>query len=1029
MSNPVLERDENLHFPHLTLLKASAGSGKTHALTQRFVQFILSEKIPRNHLRNILAITFSNNAAKEMKQRILSWLKKTCLRDPETLRQLSEILTFDEDRLVSRAETVIDEILLNFSDFQVKTIDSFMASIYKASAIDLGYPPDFDILMTPEATMAYAFNRFLRGVRSGSPAAYFLEEVLDLVLKGKGAEDAYLWDPSKGLLDEMKELYQKLSGMVRQAKTPGEGDKGDLLIKQISTAAEKLNQLIDSSGLERRGSSTFETVLEATRIGAYPDLIGIGLKNPPVLKPGDAETHSRYQQILERWSDLGDRIREYTQAYAFRYYLPYLKAHHAFKDVLERTKKEEGIIFIGDINKKLSDYLDCDIVPDIYFRIGETIYHYLIDEFQDTSPIQWINLYPLIENSLAQGGSFFAVGDTKQAIYGFRDADYRIMRELESRNPFSSARHEVKELGVNYRSLERIVQFNKDFFQGVVASRKEYREAAGRSGLADYIQGVGEKRRDPGYAEVILCERNDEEPAEKVELQRLIGELKTRGYHYSDMAVLTHRNEDVVDFTAWLNEMDVPFISYSSLDIRTRKLTEEVFFLLTFLDSPPDNLSFAGFLLGEILRRALERKGRSAELKGLHEFLFRHRRKAPLYKLFQEAFPALWEESFDGLFRSTGYLPLYDLVSEIYRVFDVFETFADEEATLIKILEVIKNFEREGMNNPADFLRLASDETSGGTEWNIDVPAGIDAVKVMTIHKAKGLGFPVVILVLYGEQSRGFKYILDEREEEVSLLKINRAIAESSPLLERAYEEERMKEMVNRLNTLYVGFTRPESELYVIGVVGKRKQFPIDLLQEAGRTPREEKKGPSPGSRETDQARLELYHSASPIHLSSFASSEELNLEERKRGEFIHRILSFIEYLEEDTDPRLEEVIRQVIKETNVDYPIDPVKEEILGVLHHREVKPYFVPKPGRTVRREQEFSDREGSLLRMDRVIMDEDRITVMDYKTGGEKKAEEKYFSQLKNYIRILKDLYPGREVAGLVAYVDLKEVVKVE
>jgi ATP-dependent helicase/nuclease subunit A len=122
-------------------------------------------------------------------------------------------------------------------------------------------------------------------------------------------------------------------------------------------------------------------------------------------------------------------------------------------------------------------------------------------------------------------------------------------------------------------------------------------------------------------------------------------------------------------------------------------------------------------------------------------------------------------------------------------------------------------------------------------------------------------------------------------------------------------------------------------------------------------------------------------------------------------------------------------VIRQVIKETNVDYPIDPVKEEILGFLHHREVKPYFVPKPGRTVRREQEFSDREGSLLRMDRVIMDEDRITVMDYKTGGEKKAEEKYFSQLKNYIRILKDLYPGREVAGLVAYVDLKEVVKVE
>ena len=314
--------------------------------------------------------------------------------------------------------------------------------------------------MPPQATMAYAFNRFLRRVRSGSPEAHFLEEVLDLVQKGKGAEDAYLWDPSKGLLDEMKELYQKLSGMVREVKPPGEGEEIDLLSKEISAAAEKLNKLIDSSDLKRRENSTCETILEATRIGAYPDLIGIGLKNPPVLKPREAKTHSRYQQILERWSDLGNRIREYTQAYAFRYYLPYLKAHHAFRDVLERTKKEEGIVFIGDINKKLSDYLDREIIPDVYFRIGETIYHYLIDEFQDTSPIQWINLYPLIENSLAQGGSFFAVGDTKQAIYGFRDADYRIMRDLESSNPFSSARHEVKELGGNYRTSAGIVRYS-----------------------------------------------------------------------------------------------------------------------------------------------------------------------------------------------------------------------------------------------------------------------------------------------------------------------------------------------------------------------------------------------------------------------------------------------------------------------------------------------------------------------------------------------------------------------------------------
>jgi len=1028
MASSILVKDIDLRFPHITLLRASAGSGKTHALTERFVQFILSEKIPRNHLKNILAITFSNNAAKEMKERILSWLKEVYFREPEKLHQLSQILSLDEDRLVERTEALINEILLNYTDFQVKTIDSFMTSIYKASAIDLGYSPDFDILMALDTAMAYAFSRFLRKIRAGTPEARFLEELLELISEGRGAEAPYLWDPSKGLLEEIKELYNELSGIVKQVKTPDEEDESESISQEISKTAEKLNSLIDQSGLKRSEKSTFKTILEVTKIGSCPDLIGIGLKSPPVLKPKDAETNSRHKQILEFWDKLGDLVRRYTQIYAFRYYIPYLKADEAFRDILERTKREEGIVFIDDISKKLSDYLNKEIIPDVYFRIGETVYHYLIDEFQDTSPIQWVNLYPLIENSLAQGGSFFAVGDTKQAIYGFRNADYRIMRTLESMNPFPSAHHEVKELQVNYRSLERIVKFNEEFFQKVVTAHDDYREAAGRSGLTDYFQDVKEEHEGLGYAEVKLCEKSDEEPAEKTELQRLIRELKERGYHYSDIAVLTQKNEDVVNFTTWLNEIDVPFISYSSLDIRTRKLTEEIFFLLTFLDSPPDNLSFSGFLLGEIFRASLERKGKSLELERLHEFLFRNRKRVPLYKLFQEEFPALWEDYFDRLFRSTGYLPLYDLVSEIYRVFEVFETFKEEEATLIKILEVIKNFERQGMNNPGDFLRLAYDEIPGETEWNIDVPEGIDAVKVMTIHKAKGLGFPVVILILYGEQSRGFKYILNEKEDGVYLLKINRDIAKASEFLEKAYEEERMRGMVNRLNTLYVGFTRPESELYVIGVSGKRSQFPIDLLQEAGCAPIE-KKIPEPSSKVVHQVYLQLYHPIQEVDFSSFSTSEELNIEERRRGEFIHRVIYFIEYLDEDLEFRLEEVIRQVKNELNIDYPVDTIKRELLEFLLHEDIRPYFIPKPGRLIRREQDFSDMEGNLLRMDRVIIDEDRVMVIDYKTGSEKKAEERYISQLKNYMRILKDLYPDKRIEGMIAYADLKEVVRID
>jgi ATP-dependent helicase/nuclease subunit A len=1026
MANAGLEKDSSILFPHFTLLKASAGSGKTYSLTERFVQFLLSNKIPQNHLRNILAISFSNNAAKEMKERILSWLKDIYFNDPEKIEKLSEIVSLRKEDLPGRAEATIDEILRNYTEFQVKTIDSFMTSIYKASAINLGYSPDFDIVMAPENIMAYAFNRFLRGVREKTPEAEFLDQLLEIILESKGGESAYLWDPSKDFLEETEELYDKLSGIVKGAKIVDVEKKIESIKKEIRDTTESLNGLIDKSGLTKSKGSSFTKILETVRNRNFPDLVDKGLLNPPVIKPKKEGEITWYEKISEQWDVLGSKIKKYIELYAMAYYSPYLKTYEAFKDILEEVKKREGTIFIHDINKKLSDYLDHEIVPDVYFRIGETIYHYLIDEFQDTSPIQWANLFPLIENSLSQGGSLFAVGDTKQAIYGFRNADYGIMKGLESKNPFSSALHKVNELEINYRSLEGVVDFSKAFFKKVIAHHDKYREPAGRSGLIDYEQRVKEDHKGSGYVEVIRCEKGDDEPAEKEKIQNLIKDLGHRGYSYSDIAILAYRNEDVVNITTWLNEVGIPFISYSSLDIRTRKLTAEIVALLSFLDAPPDDLSFAGFVLGEIFRKALERNERVFELRALHEFLFKNRKKTPLYKAFQEEFPELWEIYFETLFKSTGYLPLYDLVSEIYRLYRVFDHFREEEATLMKILEVIKNFEGEGRNNPGDFLKCAAGEEAGESDWTIDVPAGIPAVKVMTLHKAKGLGFPVAIVLMYEEIPRGFKYILDEETDGVHLLKINQRIMKASPFLQGKYEEERLKDLVNKLNTLYVGFTRAEDELYIVGVQGTRNQFPIDLLKETD-SQIGWKNVPRRRSPETTQERMELYHPPDPIKFP-FAAIEELNLEERVRGEFVHRVLYFVDGLE-NIGPELERIIKQVNDELMTDYSAETMKKDLLEFLNHEEISPYFQTTPGRVIKREQEFSDSRGNLFRMDRVVLREGQVTVIDYKTGTGKETEKEYISQLKNYIRILKEIYPDKDVEGMIAYLDLKEIKKVK
>ena len=1023
MTMSILEKDSDILFPQVTVLKASAGSGKTYSLTERFVQFLLSDKIPQNHLRNILAITFSNNAAKEMKERILSWLKDICFGDPDKIEDLSEILSLKKEHLPSKAGAAIDEILKNYTEFQVKTIDSFMTSIYKASAIDLGYSPDFEIVMAPENIMAYAFNRFLRRVREGTQEAEFLERLLDIILRSKREEAAYLWDPSKDFLEETVELYYKLSGIVKDAKIIDGEKEIESIKKEIRDAAESLNGFIEKSGLQKSGRSSFYDILKMVRNNNFPDLIDKGFISIPVNKPKKADENPWYEKISGQWDLLGHQIKKYIGLHATTYYTPYLKTYEAFKDILEEVKKREGTIFINDINKKLSDYLDHEIVPDVYFRIGEMIYHYLIDEFQDTSPIQWSNLFPLIENSLSQGGSLFAVGDTKQAIYGFRNADYGIMKGLESKNPFSSAHHNVKELEINYRSLEGVVDFSKEFFKKVVANHEKYRDPASRSGLIGYDQRVKEDHKGSGYVEVIKCEKSDDDPPEKRKIQDLIKELAQRGYSYSDVAILAYRNENVVNITTWLNEIEVPFISYSSLDIRTRKLTAEIVALLTFLDSPPDDLSFAGFVMGDIFRKALERNRKRFELKELHEFFFRNRKNAPLYKAFQKEFPELWEVYFEELFKSTGYLPLYDLVCEIYRIYRAFDHFRGEEATLIKILEVIKNFEGEGRNNPGDFLKYASDEEAGESDWTIDVPAGINAVKVMTIHKAKGLGFPVAIVLMYEETIRWSRYILDEETDGVNLLRINKKISEASDFLQEKYEEERLKDLVNKLNTLYVGFTRAEDELYVIGVQGKRNQFPIDLLQTAD-SPIGSKKAPRPRPPGPTQEDLKLYYHPDPIKLH-FAAEEELNLEERLRGEFIHRVLYFIDALNENTESELERIIKRVNDELKADYPVGEMKKNLMQFMELEEIRPYFIDKPGRTIKREQDFSDPGGSLFRMDRVVMDKDQIVVIDYKTGTEKRAEKEYISQLRSYIRILKEIYPDKIVEGMIAYVDLGEM----
>ncbi|QWR76651.1 UvrD-helicase domain-containing protein [Candidatus Magnetomonas plexicatena] len=1048
MTNTVLKRDDTEVFPHVVILKASAGSGKTHTLTKRYVQFVLSSEIPENRLRNILAVTFSNNAAKEMRQRIVLWLKEICLNYNSRVTEIKKIINLPEEEIKRRSCLLIDEILNHYSDFQVKTIDSFMASVFKASVLDLGYEPDFEILLNGDDIMEYAFEVFLRSVREGTHHGAMVSDIVRIIMENRSEDSRFLWDPSRTILEEIKKIYKKISKTKSVQIVYGNTNDAEKIKGKIKDAALKLDELIEGSELSRSGNSSFGEILKSVQMGNFADIINRGLKNPPIKKPAKKSSESElvlYDEAVSVWRGLTSLIGQFAEIFSRTYFIPFIRAYEAFAATLQHAKKQKGKVFIEDISRRLSLYIDGDIVPDVYFRLGETIYHYLIDEFQDTSPIQWKNLYPLIENSLSQGGSLFAVGDTKQAIYGFRDADYSIMKSFESEDvenrPFLSAEHRVTELSVNFRSQQPILDFNEEIFKHILPQNETYNFAAQLSGLSDYTQTAkniasnGFVRVDTVSALTDSDETSETEPV-KQKLYAILDDLKLRGYKYKDIAVLTMKNDDVVTISTWLNEKgienqndnseSVPFISYSSLDIRKTNAACEIVALLNFLDSPLDDLSFATFLSGRIFAAAAALNNQTITLDDIRTFLFNHRREnSPLYKCFQADYPELWNTFFEQLFNSAGYFPLYDLVTEIYRVFKVFdETQMSSEASLVKILEVIKTFEETGKNSLRDFVNFAAEGDGASQEWNIDVPKTEDAVSVMTVHKSKGLGFPVTIVILYAQKDRPFDYIL-EGDTDVSLLKLNKKILaaishydDNSPL-NSLYEKEKTKELVNKLNALYVSLTRAKNELYVILATNGGK-YPFELFPE-GDTEAGRRVLYSDASEDTSTDVMPILHTLRPPYHFG-VNLTPINIGEKQRGDFIHRVLSFVDYISDDFKNTLNRIVEMVNLEYGNLYNVKETTESLLRFLQHDDIKPYFIHAKERVLKKEQEYTTATGVTLRMDRVVIDNDSVCVIDYKTGRAH-DEMGYVSQIKDYLRILREFYPNKNCTGLIAYTDMQ------
>ena len=1024
----ILEKDLQFasELPKYTVVSASAGSGKTRALKQRVVQLLLARSIPNNSLKNILAITFTNNAAREMKQRVLDGLKSASLGKPETLKEFQQLLSLTPSEIQLEAGKLVEEILDNYSDFQIRTIDSFLARVFKASALELGLSPNLEIALDSDAILDEAFGLFARELHAGTSSARLFDQLIGLLLESRGSDDRFFWNPYPELADKVKDLYKRIILTSKHLRPEDHSDEIRLLGEQLPKRVLELEKLLSHPNIAK--SKRFESYIGYAKAADVDNLIGHKFPSPPITKK---ESDARqYQRALGESQALCEEIEALRTTLilfkARQHYQPYAEAHALLSKSIEAVKRDRGQVDIGDVVKRLAEYLKPGIVPEVYYSLGETLCHYLIDEFQDTNPIQWETLDPLVGNALATKGSLFVVGDTKQSIYGFRGADWRIMKRLQLEDVFPSAKKDLKILDTNYRSFEKILNFNRDVFKTMVPQRVDA-EAASASGLATDEQNVRDSYVGKGYVEVVsipaeAAETQPDKVPQKEKVLEIVADCLSRGYRRSDLTILSPRNGDVIEVSGWLNERGIPFISHSSLDVRSRTVTGELLALLRFLDSPIDDLSFATFLLGNIFGGLLGRDKKAISRQQLLDLVFEHRlshrHKQPLYITFRKAYPDLWRMYFEELFNVVGYLPVYDLISETFNTFSIFTLLPDEEATLAKILEVVKDFEEKGENSLKGFLQFAGD-SSEDADWNIDIPTDVDAVRVMTIHKAKGLESKVVIVLLYDSTPRHDSLYFEEAEDEVRLVRLAKDVAEEVDELSVLYREKQLRQTVDDLNKLYVAFTRAEEEMYVVSVLAKRSKTPSEYLPETGygpvAKPAVHRVPPEP------ETSVELCHDL-PRTTASQIEYTGIAVAEARRGDFVHAVLEEIDYVGPDIEDRLTKAIERTL--ARVPFHTDPaqLRKVLSDVLGLEELCPFFLQGTERKILNEQEFAGPDGALVRMDRVVVDPGAVTVVDYKTGEEK---SEYSEQVLKYMKILRSYYAGRSVRGVLVYIDQKSV----
>lgn len=1019
-------------FPHALLINASAGSGKTYTLAQRYAMFLISTTADSSlrNPENIIAVTFTNNAAKEMKQRILKYLKDLALGCNPDIHKICAALRLEEAEVRRRSGEMVDRLLDCYSDFQVQTIDSFFSGIFRLSAAELNYSADIETKFSAENIID---NAVMAVISMAGRSGRFDEKTVDRFLSLLPGDQSFVWNPAEA----MKKTFSGFMSM--ESSLPytlsAERSSGDKTLGIFREALELYREIL--------GKVPEEYIRTAMR--SVEDI-----NSPSVLLERYYGTRSffngriKWEKILSAVPEaeeyrkcMDKKIAELAEAYSFSYYQPYTELYPLFREKAELIKRRiTNAITVSDISKCLSGYISENTVPEIYYNLGSRLNHFMIDEFQDTNRLQWNIMLPLIEEALSTRGSLFLVGDIKQAIYRFRHADYKIMSSLlpggsveESGLSTGMLPHglECENLPVNYRSGGVITDYVAEVFRKRLPQLQQQYGLPDMTGLSSYIQAPENKNINKGYVHCELMSKKKGEKNSYAERLVTLVESAAKRHPLRDIAVLVDRNSTVEAVVSLLSSRKIPSASFSSLDIRKRPVIAEIISLLRFLDEPQDDISFFNFINGSIFSRASGLM--SAEI---HDFLCGRTDKELLYVYFRrhEVFMQLWEKLFQPLFSKSGYLPLYELICQIYVTFSLFDNFPEEQAALAKFQEAAATSSSRGMNTISSFLDYADSESGpdedSKKEFAVALPEALNAVQVMTWHKSKGLGFPVVINII--DINRGRTSGMTYRENNDSLYPVYSVseIEKNSALLKAWKKAEKTEELVQKLNTFYVICTRAKEELYNLVLPEEEKEDKSGESEKELPDAREIFFDYEAGSVNKEGTETEELPASLKVPVGrtdrKFVLNEpsctvrDVDIRTRRRGELLHAVISAFENTVDIVS------VAGIYDRLSGFYSTDDsYRNEDIAILEKFiscSEAALFFPEYGKCdVFSEREYLDRSGNMVRVDRVIITDSEVIAVDFKTGAESPEYEK---QVKNYMSILAGVY-GKPVRGFLAYID--------